>query len=66
MTIWYYSHYLILTETVMLPKPIVAALLAALLSAGCAVGPDYVWPDVAMPQYFQGQSAVEQRRAAAS
>ncbi|RDS98709.1 TolC family protein, partial [Burkholderia contaminans] len=49
----------------MLPKPIVAAVLAALLSAGCAVGPDYVRPDVAMPQRFLGQRAVEQRHAAA-
>lgn len=52
-------------KTVMLPKPIVAAVLAAILSAGCAVGPDYVRPDVAMPQRFHGQSAVDQRRAAA-
>ncbi|MCA8297888.1 efflux transporter outer membrane subunit [Burkholderia sp. AU30198] len=49
----------------MLPKPIVAAALAAFLSTGCAVGPDYVRPDIAMPQRFQGQSAVEQRHAAA-
>ncbi|OXI66145.1 RND transporter [Burkholderia sp. AU31280] len=49
----------------MLPKPIVAAALAAILSAGCAVGPDYVRPDVAMPQQFQGQRAVDQRHAAA-
>ena len=38
VTIWYYSHHLILAKTVMLPKPIVAAVLAA-LSTGCAVGP---------------------------
>ncbi|QRR05367.1 TolC family protein [Burkholderia sp. MS455] len=49
----------------MLPKPIVAAVLAAALSAGCAVGPDYVQPDPAMPERFQGQAAVEQRHAAA-
>ena len=49
----------------MLPKPIVAAVLAAPLSTGCAVGPDHVRPDIAMPQRFQGQRAVEQRQAVA-
>ncbi|UEP26059.1 efflux transporter outer membrane subunit [Burkholderia ambifaria] len=49
----------------MLPKPVVAAVLVAVLLTGCAVGPDYVRPEVAMPQRFQGQAAVDQRHAAA-
>lgn len=49
----------------MLPKPVVAAVLVAVLLAGCAVGPDYARPEVAMPQRFQGQAAVDQRHAAA-
>ncbi|KAG8152577.1 efflux transporter outer membrane subunit [Burkholderia catarinensis] len=47
----------------MLPKPFLAAAIAASLS-GCAVGPDYVRPDIAMPEQFQGQAAVGQRHAA--
>ncbi|MGF6368929.1 outer membrane protein TolC [Paraburkholderia sp. RAU6.4a] len=50
----------------MLPKPILAAVIVASLSAGCAVGPDYVRPNVAMPEQFQGQAAVDHRHAAAS
>ncbi|MBB5499206.1 efflux transporter outer membrane subunit [Paraburkholderia sp. MM5384-R2] len=50
----------------MLPKPILAAVIAASLSAGCAVGPDYVRPNVAMPEQFRGQAAVDHRHAAAS
>ncbi|WP_338641803.1 TolC family protein [Burkholderia pyrrocinia] len=49
----------------MLPKPFLAAAVVATLSAGCAVGPDYVRPHVAMPERFQGQTAVEQRHTAA-
>ncbi|MES2942888.1 MAG: TolC family protein [Pseudomonadota bacterium] len=48
------------------PKHILAALIVGSLSAGCAVGPDYVQPDLLMPQRFQGQSAVDHRQAAAS
>lgn len=40
------------------------SLLAAAVLAGCAVGPDYVRPDAAMPDRFIGQSAIEQRGAA--
>ncbi|WP_396334007.1 efflux transporter outer membrane subunit [Burkholderia anthina] len=48
----------------MLPRSFLAALVVASLSAGCAVGPDYVRPDIAMPERFQGQTAVEQRHTA--
>lgn len=50
----------------MSPHPIVAVFLAAVLLTGCAVGPDYVRPDVRMPERFAGQAAVEGRQAAAS
>lgn len=49
----------------MLPKHFLAAVIVASLSTGCAVGPDYVRPNVAMPAQFQGQTAVDQRHAAA-
>lgn len=48
------------------PKRLLSALIITSLLAGCAVGPDYVRPDIAMPQRFQGQTAVDQRRASAS
>ncbi|MBB1634128.1 efflux transporter outer membrane subunit [Cupriavidus sp. UME77] len=47
----------------MLPKHSLMALFAASLATGCAVGPDYVKPDVPVPRQFQGQTAVEQRTA---
>lgn len=50
----------------MLPKHALAAITVACLAAGCAVGPDYVRPDVPMLERFQGQAAVERRQAAAS
>ncbi|MBU6488158.1 MAG: TolC family protein [Burkholderiales bacterium] len=50
----------------MLPKHILAVLIVASLSAGCAVGPDYVRPNVSMPERFLGQAAVDQRSATAS
>ncbi|APA84042.1 TolC family protein [Paraburkholderia sprentiae WSM5005] len=50
----------------MLPKHLLAAVIVASLSAGCAVGPDYVRPNVAMPEQFRGQAAVDHRHAAAS
>jgi hypothetical protein len=37
--------------------------LAVSLLAGCAVGPDYVRPDLPTPERFQRQSAVEHRHA---
>jgi len=53
-------------DPVMLPKHASAALLLASLSAGCAVGPDYVKPDAPLPDRFLGQTAVEQRTANAA
>lgn len=50
----------------MLPKHTFAALLVAGLSAGCAVGPDYIQPDVPMSGHFLGQAAVDQRQAKSS
>lgn len=50
----------------MLPKHLPSALIAASLLTGCAVGPNYVRPDVAMPRQFQGQVAVDQRPAGGS
>ncbi|MGF6478658.1 efflux transporter outer membrane subunit [Paraburkholderia sp. JPY419] len=47
----------------MLPKRTLAMLVVASLSAGCAVGPDYVRPDVPMPERFMGQTAVDHRHA---
>ncbi len=50
----------------MLPKHLFPVLIAARLLTGCAVGPDYTRPEVAMPQRFQEQAAVDQRHASAS
>ncbi|WP_116294959.1 efflux transporter outer membrane subunit [Cupriavidus taiwanensis] len=47
----------------MLPKRSFAALFVASLASACAVGPDYVKPDVPVAQRFQGQPAVDQRTA---
>ncbi|MBN3779397.1 TolC family protein [Burkholderia sp. Ac-20345] len=47
-------------------KNFLAVLTAASVLTGCAVGPDYVQPKVAMPDRFQGQAEVEQRHASAS
>ena len=49
----------------MSPKPMLAMLMAASLLAGCAVGPDYVRPKLAMPDHFQGKAEVDQRHAPA-
>lgn len=48
----------------MLPKRTLATFIVAGLAAGCAVGPDYVRPDVPMPEQFLGQAAMDQRHAA--
>lgn len=48
------------------PKRTIAALLVASLSTGCAVGPNYVRPDMPLPGRFQGQTAVDQRLVKAS
>jgi len=50
----------------MSPKHILAALIASSLLAGCAVGPNYVRPNLSMPEHFQGQTEIDQRHAAAS
>lgn len=47
----------------MSPKHTFAALLVAGLSTGCAVGPDYVRPDLSLPGQFRGQAAAAQRPA---
>jgi NodT family efflux transporter outer membrane factor (OMF) lipoprotein len=47
----------------MLPKHTLVAIAIASLTAGCAVGPDYVRPKLTMPERFQGQAAVDQRHA---
>ncbi|MBR8257626.1 efflux transporter outer membrane subunit [Burkholderia ambifaria] len=47
-------------------KNFLAVMTAASVLTGCAVGPDYVQPEVAMPDRFQGQAEVEQRHASAS
>nr|WP_305118839.1 efflux transporter outer membrane subunit [Vogesella sp. AC12] len=38
-------------------------LIAASLLTGCAVGPDYVRPDMPMPEQYLGAATVEQRHA---
>jgi NodT family efflux transporter outer membrane factor (OMF) lipoprotein len=48
----------------MLPKRTLATLIVTGLTAGCAVGPDYVRPNLSMPEQFLGQTAVNQRHAA--
>jgi len=47
----------------MLPKRTLLALMVAALSTGCAVGPDYVRPDLPLAERFHGQSAVEHQSA---
>jgi len=48
----------------MLPKSTLAALVVASLSAGCAVGPDYIRPEIALPAQFQGQARTDQAQQA--
>jgi NodT family efflux transporter outer membrane factor (OMF) lipoprotein len=50
----------------MLPKTSPIVLILACLLAGCAVSPDYVRPDMPMPERFMGQAAVDQRQATGS
>ncbi|WP_372362052.1 efflux transporter outer membrane subunit [Xanthomonas sp. NCPPB 1325] len=40
-----------------------AALIAASLAAGCAVGPNYARPDAPLPEHYLGQAAVAERQA---
>lgn len=42
-----------------------AILIVTGLSAGCTVGPNYVRPDMPMPERYLGQAAVDQRPATA-
>lgn len=44
----------------------VRALVAAGLLSGCAVGPDYVRPDIATGERFEHQAAAERREGAAT
>lgn len=46
----------------MLPQRTLAALLVASLSAGCAVGPDYVRPEISLPGQFLGQPHKDQQQ----
>lgn len=48
------------------PLSFLLVLLAASLSAGCAVGPDYIRPDAPLPDRYLGQAAIEQRKAAST
>jgi NodT family efflux transporter outer membrane factor (OMF) lipoprotein len=47
----------------MLIKRTLLMSVVAGLSAGCAVGPDYIRPDMHLPDRYLGQAAVEQRHA---
>lgn len=47
-------------------KRTLVSLIVASFLAGCAVGPDYIRPDMPMPEQFRHQAAVEQRSAAAN
>jgi NodT family efflux transporter outer membrane factor (OMF) lipoprotein len=49
----------------MLKKSLTITLIAV-LSAGCAVGPEYVHPDTAMPHHYLGQQAIAQRDTGAT
>ncbi|CAD1786917.1 efflux transporter outer membrane subunit [Xanthomonas euroxanthea] len=46
-----------------MPLRTLAALIAASLAAGCAVGPDYARPDAPVPDRYLGQAAVAERQA---
>lgn len=48
----------------MLKSTLLISLLAS-LTAGCAIGPDYVKPDTALPSHYLGQPAIEERRGSA-
>jgi len=50
----------------MLMKRISLMFAVAGLSAGCAVGPDYMRPDTPLPERYLGQTAIEQRHTAAN
>jgi NodT family efflux transporter outer membrane factor (OMF) lipoprotein len=50
----------------MLLKSTISMALVASLTAGCAVGPDYVRPDTPTANQFMGKAAVDRRQTAAS
>jgi NodT family efflux transporter outer membrane factor (OMF) lipoprotein len=50
----------------MLLKRTLIMLAITSLSAGCAVGPDYVRPETPLPDRYLGQRALEQRQAGAA
>lgn len=47
----------------MLPQHTIAAVLVASLCAGCAVGPDYVRPEVALPSTYQALASPDRNSA---
>lgn len=48
------------------PKHTLTVLISGSLLTGCAVGPEYVRPNMPMPEQFQGQAAADRRQATAS
>jgi outer membrane protein TolC len=56
---------IILMWKFMLPQHTIAAVLVASLCAGCAVGPDYVRPEVALPSTYQALSSPDRNSAGA-
>lgn len=71
MTNTYYGHKQFVYHTPFWKKPMptkrfLALLISASLSAGCAVGPDYIRPAPSLPERYLGQTAVEQRQATAN
>jgi NodT family efflux transporter outer membrane factor (OMF) lipoprotein len=49
----------------MLLKRTLISFAVACIATGCAIGPDYVRPDMRLPDRYLGQAAVEQRHASA-
>lgn len=48
----------------MLPNRLLTSIVVSSLLAGCAVGPDYVKPEMPLPDQYMGQAAVARRSAA--
>lgn len=48
----------------MLPNRLLTSIVVSSLLAGCAVGPDYVKPEMPLPGQYMGQAAVARRSAA--
>ncbi len=49
----------------MLLKRTLMSFAVACIASACAIGPDYVRPDMRLPERYLGQAAVEQRHASA-